>query len=509
MYKVIVADDNPIVCRALESRIPWSELGLSLAGLCKDGEEVLAKAAEDPPDILITDIMMPVLDGLAAIHRLKALGSPIQCIIITGYREFEFVQKAIEYEVAGYVMKPIQDEELRSCLERAIRALETVRSLRAMNSEIEAMRRCEELRLSADSLYSPEPWRSERLRAHFDSLRPGGEPAHAWLIAAMRMERGLPPRRAAPLAALVELEDECASSSPGCGAMALTSDSAVAVLAYGPRVEPLESLKAIALARLGASMGPILWSASDIFYSRAGLGPAYEESAARLYERAFGGRFSPRAVSGPCLDAEDAQAMRICLSLQDYRGAAALAEKAVESALGGRIAPRGLDACVVDIAGIFAEFSDYFRQLKAEMEAMPFRALRFSSREDIVAAFEEGVRLADESEYSRAKSIVGYIHRNYSSPLTLNVLGEKFHLTPLYLGQLLKNETGTSFRNYLNALRIAEAKKVLSARGDTTIADLAGRLGFSDEKYFSQVFKKMVGCAPSAYREGDPSVPEA
>lgn len=120
MLKILIADDERIIREGLAEAINYEKLGLSLVGTARDGEEALLLAEATRPDICLVDIMMPTMNGLDFINRMRGIQKDIQFIIITGYDEFEYAQRAIKLEVFDYLLKPIDEEELEKVLYNAI-----------------------------------------------------------------------------------------------------------------------------------------------------------------------------------------------------------------------------------------------------------------------------------------------------------------------------------------------------------------------------------------------------
>lgn len=116
--KVLIADDEDRVCRLIYRLIKWDELDMEVAAIAHNGLEVLSMIEEHRPDIVITDIRMPGLDGLEMIRRAKELDGTLEFIIISGYRHFEYAQNAIRYGAGDYLLKPVKEAELYSVLER-------------------------------------------------------------------------------------------------------------------------------------------------------------------------------------------------------------------------------------------------------------------------------------------------------------------------------------------------------------------------------------------------------
>ena len=111
MLKVIIADDERLICRLVQALCDWEVLDMEVAGLAENGLEALALIERERPDILITDIRMPGCDGLELIRRAKELRPELEIVIISGYAHFEYAQTAIRYGVGNYLLKPIKKDE--------------------------------------------------------------------------------------------------------------------------------------------------------------------------------------------------------------------------------------------------------------------------------------------------------------------------------------------------------------------------------------------------------------
>ena len=124
MYTMIVADDERWIRERITSSIDWAKAGVRIAGEAADGEEALALAVEIKPDIIITDIRMPGLSGLDFIKQLQKAGTRAKIIIISGYSDFNYAQKAIKLGVADYILKPVENTELVNIVKKCVRRIE-------------------------------------------------------------------------------------------------------------------------------------------------------------------------------------------------------------------------------------------------------------------------------------------------------------------------------------------------------------------------------------------------
>ena len=119
MYSVFLADDEHIVLEGIRNRIAREGSKFSFAGEASDGELALSMIHEVKPDILVTDIKMPFMDGLELARIVKKNQPWIKIIILSGHDEFEYAKKAIKIGVEDYILKPFTPEELEAALEKA------------------------------------------------------------------------------------------------------------------------------------------------------------------------------------------------------------------------------------------------------------------------------------------------------------------------------------------------------------------------------------------------------
>lgn len=127
MYKVAIIDDEPLIVEGLSKTMAWEKWNCLVAGTAGDGKDGMTLIREKRPDIVITDINMPKMDGLKMIAGLKSEFPDMQLIILTGYREFEYARQAIELGVSRFLLKPSKMSELEEAIETVTRRLDQMR----------------------------------------------------------------------------------------------------------------------------------------------------------------------------------------------------------------------------------------------------------------------------------------------------------------------------------------------------------------------------------------------
>ena len=116
MYKVVIIDDEPIIVEGLSRAVDWSRWDCRVAGFAYNGKEGLDVIRKERPNILISDIRMPEIDGLTMVAALKSEFPHMQISILTGYRDFEYAKKAIELGVTRFLLKPSKLDELEEAI---------------------------------------------------------------------------------------------------------------------------------------------------------------------------------------------------------------------------------------------------------------------------------------------------------------------------------------------------------------------------------------------------------
>ena len=117
--RLLIADDERIIRETIFHSIDWESMGIEVIGLCKDGIEAYNMILDEFPDVVLTDIRMPGVSGLELVREISAIDWQVQFIILSGYEEFEYAREAMRYGVKHYLLKPCEEEEMKSCILQA------------------------------------------------------------------------------------------------------------------------------------------------------------------------------------------------------------------------------------------------------------------------------------------------------------------------------------------------------------------------------------------------------
>ena len=135
MYRVLIAEDEDIIRKGIAYTMDWVSMGCTIVGEAANGKEGVEKIKELSPDIVLADIMMPMMNGIEMIRKGQEIAD-FKAIIMTSYADFEYAKKAIELGVSAYLMKPVDEEELKKSISKIITELEKDNQLRQLSSKM-------------------------------------------------------------------------------------------------------------------------------------------------------------------------------------------------------------------------------------------------------------------------------------------------------------------------------------------------------------------------------------
>ena len=528
MLKVFLAEDERLVREGLRDMIPWEQVGYVFAGEASDGEMALPLVRKIKPDVLITDIKMPFMDGLAFSRLVSRELPDTKIIILSGYDDFAYAQQAIELHVDQYLLKPITRASMIQALEQTKARIEEERDQQDYRSRFvresqeyehyarrlffeklvggelrvpEIYEQAKRLELELDAevynivLFTLQPKESataysEQSAALQDNLLQdflqypdflvfrGSALSYAVLLKGNRDQMEAQTRRCTQL-----IEQRCR------GGEALV-DWYVAV---GTPTERLSSL-----TRCYASANHTL-AYRHLMPNIHILNTDLVEHGSKLstYSAADQGRLDPTLIQGFIQngleteiedfaneffdglgDACDSLMFRHYLLLSARINALAAAEK-----LGlerGELAKR-LPQPALDTASALRE---YFVQVLRTVIAM---------RDE--ESIRQGGGIVD--------SAIEYIDLHYTEEdISLNTVARAINVSTNYLSAVFSHKMGLSFVEYLTQKRMARARQLLRQSGRRT-GEVAAEVGYRDPRYFSFVFKKTQGCTPREYRAGE------
>lgn len=523
-YRVVLVDDEEEIRLGISRKIDWENLGFSLAGQAQNGVEALEVCEQVKPDVVISDIKMPFMDGLELGRRLRQTLPAAKLVILTGFDDFEFARQAVSINVFEYLLKPIDAQELSLILSRLHQEID---KSRAELKNVERLRRQYEetlpvlrgmfyTRLLDGSLRPDQVYD----RAGRYELTLTGDKWAAALIHVGKMNGEVDELVFLTLQSFFGQYFEL----DGCAIHTLIYKDHLAVIAAFTKQIPiytflneLERVRRLTGSetrlRLTIGAGEIVDHPWELSESVKGARNALDYrvllgSGRTIYIQDV----EPRQNREISFDENDEQdlirAIKVGTEDQLRQVVGELMEK-VRSASIGQCQMFFLDwmNCLLKVARdgqIPAE--EIFGKEGIRMEKLA----DFSSPGQMGSwCFDHCLHLwelldkrRNDSTWNLVDQAKEYIMEHYpESDLSVDSLCAHLHLSPAYFSTLFKKNTGMSFTSYVTKVRMEAAVKLLRDTDEKNYR-IAEKTGYIDPNYFSYVFKRYYGVTPTKFRAG-------
>lgn len=534
MLKVIVADDEEKICQLIVKLVDWTALGLQVAAIASNGIDAMEKILSLKPDIVITDIRMPGYDGLELIKRVQQENLSTEFIIISGYRHFEYAQNAIRFGVSDYLLKPIKKTELTDALQRISERYrerheqlsfeEKVRlglkndmgrfrtnffsSILYSSENIAAGRALEEINQQYQYHFKPGCFRIVTIK--FDNIKSGSreilsfladktttlteqllsencydqeiyvESSYVYLLLNYDEEEAKNVRRQLKI-----LLDELKVLESIMEGMEVTLGAGVISMSLDKLRNSLQSSRWMVKQRLVVGTGRVIeepekttshLADSDIFYHfnqeiTKALESLCNDQVMQVIDRLKEDLLNHDNISGHELLQMSKEVCNLYLFHMRSKKIA------------------------IDNEGSFMEVYNAGAEDCATVEEL-FGYLKKTIGESFSKA-AEGKRMEDNRPIRLAKN---YMKEHFMEQVTLEDVSDLAGFSPTYFSALFKKETGSAFLEYLQSLRMDEAKRLLKET-NLSIVVVCEKVGYSDVKYFTKSFIKHTGLKPGEYRK--------
>lgn len=495
MYNIFIVDDEPFIIEGMKALVQWEDYGLHVVGNASNGSEALKKIENVHVDILLTDITMPVMDGLQLISKVKERNSNIKCIVLSGYQEFNYVKKGMELGIENYLLKPVNEQELHFTLQNCVEKIEKS----AKNGEAYTILRDNTIWRGLNQEIDEREWR-ERIKLY--NLEFGFANLAAILIHFSEKLEGTYLNK-------LRFEIEKVFRS----VCIINPDGELILLArlenIEQKLEKLNQLHAFLKVEVPCihylSEGTLVHSIKDIHasYDHAKELASYRLvlNESQIITDDLIKQYSDTTIS-TTFEIEDLKRFIVSQKKEmAFRWIKGTFEQIAQSSK--RVSPTSIRSFAIDIiTSVQKEVNDQATNqvaiVKNILESHSLEHLSSIVSEYISVVFEKiEAKIVHQSPV--IQSVINYIQESYHEELSLKTLSYKFHMNPIYLGQLFQKETGFVFSEYINHIRLEKAKQLLR---DTHVkaGKIGKTVGYSDSAYFYKQFKKVVGITPSAWR---------
>ncbi|GAF20145.1 two-component response regulator TrxR [Bacillus sp. JCM 19046] len=516
MYKVLIVDDESAVREGLRAIIPWEEYGFEVTELAKDGQEALHLCHNQSFDLLLSDIRMGQMDGLQLIKAIRTFDNRLHCLILTGYADFDYAKQAIQYQVAGYLLKPLEEENLIPFLKEIKKKLDKEHALEQL-TKLEQQRKQEAFIISFIDHEGEQGVVSHEQFDHLLKLYRLDWPAYAVILIQVESNGGGYTNQ------IKQQLMECFKGEEGVVFFTHHMYAGVVINTDTYRNYDIQRLykqveQSLALDQIivSASLGKTVTRLISIKESYQHAVELLEQSffyPKQQLVRAGSEVLIPGAGERADLTIYDvADQLYLALELDELSTI-----ETVLTQLHAQKKPfyseREFKKTVVCVLTVLVsklqkakpEMHDFLVDVTTNLVSI----YSINHYEDVVTFVQLqlksiGEQLEHEEGADPLKKLLMLIDTNYHENLKLEKLADLFHYNSAYLGKLFKSYTGEYFNTYVDKVRINQAKKLL-LQGDK-VYRVAETVGYNNVDYFHSKFKKYVGLSPSAYRRKEKNI---
>jgi len=531
MYKLLIVDDELMIREGLKDCIPWDSYNIEVVGTAGDGETGLALAQSTLPDIVLTDVRMPFMDGITFAHKLREQHENIQIVFVSGYDDMDYMKSALQVEAVDYIMKPVNRNELSNVIEKITHKLLAANSKQALLQQMNV-----KLRQSMPLLRE----RFLMTLIHDDLISQVDLDVKAQMLDMNLPFSGL------YCVVLVSLDNQAQFYED----MSEYNKQLYSFAILNICQELIERTHhGYAFERLQGEFVCLLYLTSEQEEALFELVTLMQESLASLLKISVTIGVG-RAVSQLGMVSQSYKMAFSAVNQKLFLGQnRILTFDNLETGKNHifRLTPQHTEQFTHLLrAGDDAKLSEWLQQLFEALTAtrptlmqcrnMCMMLLLVEANLSIELELNKPVTLTEQQLWEKldqletipdmcvllnqhfktvcnliqqkrtgnskrvTEEIKSYLAEHFHEGVTINILADHVYMTSTYICLLFKQETGETINDYLTRIRMNKAKELIRDYS-YKLQDIGPAVGYQDPSYFTKQFKKHVGITPSGYRE--------
>lgn len=529
MYKVMLVDDDVPVLDYLEKAVSWADLGLKLEGVYEKSKEALEAGLISMPDILITDIGMPEMDGLELVQKLKMKSPQLRVLIISCHNEFLYAQKALKLNVHDYVLKEtLSVDSISLILKSVIQELEIQNS---MLEQSERLRRFEgqhrsviKEKLLRELLYAPiwdyQDWVNRCIQQGLDHMDESIIPVLCHVDRYSDTIHKLGLNDETYEFAIDNVVSEFLKSK-GIGVfLPLDSKTSFLLIPYSSSIhisafdmvkDHLRGIQKVILNNLKSSTSYFI---GEKIYSpqlRSGISEMLADRDRHFYEQdGIISRFSREKFTPEDLFiyyAEAEQEFKRHLVNDNISELKEVLKKWISFIISRRYRPSDVKEWILKL---MLDMQIKLKTLKHytfsySEEVIHRKILQMDNifhLEDWLLSYMEQITLTMNLSSIQNSIIVraqNYVANHINEKISMETVAAHLHLNPSYFSRIFKQSTDEGFTKYVTRIKMQEACKLLDTT-NKTIEEISDLLGYEHKSYFNKCFKNVLHISPTEYR---------
>ncbi|KKK38671.1 hypothetical protein WQ57_06660 [Mesobacillus campisalis] len=495
--RVLIVDDELLIRQGIKHYIDWEQEGFEVAGEASNGQEALQLIETAKPHIILTDIVMPIIDGEELTRIVKERYPEIEVIILSSFGEFDYVRSAFQSGVVDYILKPKLDAEgLLNVLKKA--------AGRIPGLQLDGGGNGGSLPLSAIIEKAISGYETDFGKAALAGRFPY---EYFCLLGTSPAEQG------------DRIKQAVETAIPEGVFVPFQGRKDVRCLFVNTGNQQFQALPG--LARQLAEPENITLAISSEFTQLSNIKEAYNEIL-QLLDVSFylSDRKVVNASDLPPLPPKPESFRHDYFTEEIKRKNFEHAFSYLEAHAAGMSAQYDTEVfefktffgnIIFNITVLLGNMGYEVKELEKRKHAYFHGIEDAKTAGNVLGQLSSFIAEAkaciqssvNQPDNANLKKVMDYIREHYAEPLTLTEVARHFHFNPSYLSTYFSTHNQESFVEYVNRIRIEEASRLL-VHGSAPISEISGMVGFSDHSYFCKVFKKSTGLSPSQYRRKQP-----
>ena len=498
MFKLVIVEDEDNIRHSLECFIPWEKMGFQVVGAFSDGSDALAYLQDNSCDVVLTDILMSRMSGLEMIQQLHQIQPRLKVVILSGHSDFGYAQQAIRYQVAHYLVKPVDEEELMDVFQGLKNQLDSEaeeHTLTGDNWELKQLLQRNFFRDLLSGGISAEQELDEYLKllGYGESQKTAGLVAFE-IKAESREQENTEATAKAVLdkcfgSASAESQSFCFESKPNHWQ----------VVFFGDSKREDETFRKSCSEKLQKAVDSLNESISCDFSGHL------THNVLRMNDLLTAAK--GQSTSDPQLDAHvpvEYKLLIVELDLSDEATLLHILKNVIHSNESGDMESR--------MRNLYAVVEQNYKKRKIDLWEITGgrfhsnRRFPVNDEQALAACVIEDFRFLcyslrnrrHRSEHNVIERIVQHLDEHMDEDISHEAIAAKYRLHPGYLSRLFKQEMGETLSEYLLRTKVERAAQLLK-EDRYKIGEIAGMVGYSTSSYFSVMFKKYTGCSPREY----------
>lgn len=529
MYRLMIVDDEENIRQGLIARLCYLGISFETVLEASGGEEALHLLKSQPVDIVITDIQMPDLNGLTFIERAAKIRSGMKFIVLSGYAEFSYAERAITLGVSSYLLKPLSNEVLKEALEKAEEQLKEDQKVRYMERSHKSLVRQQRdylLEREINTLFNARGEKNEKSYPYLKENHPALLKGKSLLFGILNIESASYERESfdredADLLrfSIKNVFEELTSSCEKIMVNSLVHMEQLYVVfaADNPNWlrEEAEQIFLRVYSLFEKKLEVTLTMGMSSVCAQAGIRMQEEASEALKQQIVYGRANIYFYEDRKMLEAKNFPTSELMMlgSYMERRDMESM-KQAVHRIFSEQLSSRyGIGYIRMIWVRILNMFLQNLRDPETNEEQTEKILSSFSLVDEMftVEELEERIDtllmecvheeyIKDANAENKIKVAIAYMKQNFERNITINELAQRYDMSPNYFSTMFKKEMNQSAVNYLTTLRMEKAAWYLT-NTDKNVTDISRCVGYEDSQYFFRVFKKAMGVTPLMYRK--------